>query len=78
MESVKQKSSQPNGDGIMTTTDTLHNIAKAIEVANYLNTEEADAATQDDGAWTYKVVDLKNGLAKINVFDEDGHIVGTI
>lgn len=47
-------------------TTGSYNIEKAHEVADAMN-------ANDD--WTYTVIDHKNGLGRIDVYDEDGELV---
>ena len=52
---------------IITTATGCYNLEKAYKVA-----AEVQAGDED---WTYKVVDCKNGLGRIDVYDEDDEIV---
>jgi len=46
----------------------FHSLAKAHEVA-------AAMQAGDEDLWTYRVTDCKNGLGRIDVYDEDDEIV---
>jgi hypothetical protein len=49
----------------------FRSLDKAQELAADLNAEEEDG-------WTYEVVDCKNGLGYIQVYDEDKNLMGGI
>lgn len=39
------------------------------------NKYAAALTAADEDGWTYKVIDCKNGLGRIDVYDEDGELV---
>jgi len=55
------------GNEIIKAVTGFYPIAKAIKIA--------EGVQQFDDDWTYKVVDCKNGLGRIDVYDEDGGLV---
>jgi hypothetical protein len=48
---------------------------RALEAATKL---AADLNAEDEDGWTYEVVDCKNGLGYVEVYDEDAELVGEI
>tara|TARA_Y100000310_G_scaffold292294_1_gene320934 strand:+ start:75 stop:248 length:174 start_codon:yes stop_codon:yes gene_type:complete len=54
--------------GFIKSVENIVTIEKANEVVEILNSEDDD--------WTYEVVELGNGLAKVGVKDEDGFFLG--
>ena len=52
---------------IINTATGFYNYDKAVKVAKELSDNDED--------WTYEVVDCKNGLGRIDVYDEDGELV---
>lgn len=52
------------------TTPTLYSAAVAHAKAAELQSGDAD--------WKYSVVEFDNGLARVDIYDEDGLLVGSL